>query len=389
MSFRPNEKNPKVLIIAGEASGDLHGSNLVRAMKRQVSDLDVFGIGGDRMAAVGVRLIYHSSEVNFLGFVEVIRHLPFIRKMMQRMLDALQTEQPDLVVLIDYPGFNLRYAERIRKLNLPQMPAIFYYISPQVWAWHQSRVPKIAQLVDRMAVIFPFEVEIYEKVGLDTHFVGHPLLETLKITMNRLEFCRQHDLNPEQPILGLLPGSRRQEIERLLPVMIASVQRLSQQLPEVQFVLGVAETLPTDLIPSYLASCPVNITLVAGQNYEMINAADVMLVKSGTSTLETAIIGTPMIIIYKVNWLSYTLARLLVRIPNIGMANVVAGKRVVPELVQHQANVENIAALAHHLLTHPEKRQAMRQALEVVQTKLGDPGASDNAARLALELIDD
>ncbi len=375
----------KILIIAGEASGDLHGANLVEAMQEQNANLDFFGIGGDRMQAVRVRLIYHSSQVAFLGLVEVIEHLPFIRQMMRDMVKAVKEEKPNLVILIDYPGFNLRFAERIKKSGL-KIP-IFYYISPQVWAWHKSRVPKIARLVDRMAVIFPFEVDIYREVGLDTHFVGHPFMEILKIEKDRSAFCRAYNFNPDHLILGLLPGSRRQEIQRLFPAMLNSVVALKEKIPELQIAIGLASTLPSGLLQTYLDSYGLSVTCVAGQTYDLINAADLMLVKSGSSTLETGIIGKPMIIIYKVNWLSYFLARMLIRIPNIGLVNVVAGKRVVPELIQHDVSPKKIVPLAYDLLTHPEKRTAIEQELEVVRAKLGTPGASDRAARLALELL--
>ncbi|OQY29391.1 MAG: lipid-A-disaccharide synthase [Candidatus Cloacimonetes bacterium 4572_55] len=382
----------KILIVAGEASGDLHGGNLIKSMRRRASDLEFIGIAGDSMRKAGAHPVYHSSEVAFMGYIEVIKHLPFIRRMMRDMIDIVQNQTLDLIILIDYPGFNLRFAKKVRKFN--QDIPIFYYISPQVWAWNKSRASKMAKWIDRIAVIFPFEVDIYKRVGLDAHFVGHPLLEILdasnassSATQDRELFCQTYGLDPSRPILGMLPGSRRQEIRRLLPVMLESALAVKREIPDLQFTLSVAPTLSPEFIKSYLIDSHLDALYLKGCNYDLIRSADVMLVKSGTSTLETGIIGKPMVIIYKINWLSYLLARLLVKVDHIGMVNVVAGRRIAPELIQHEAAPEKIAPLICDLLTRPDKREAMKKDLQSVRKRLGTPGASERAASLALELI--
>ena len=333
--MNPSNQKKSILIIAGEASGDLHGGELIRFLKHKQPDLDLFGIGGDEMANHGMDIIVHVRDMSFLGFFEVIKHLPFIRRVFRKMKKLMRDRHPDLVLLIDYPGFNLRFAAQARKMRIP----VLYYISPQVWAWGKRRIKKIARVVDKMLVIFPFEVDLYKKAGVDVEFVGHPLKDGVKVNTTRKAFFKTLNLDPGKPTIGLLPGSRNQEISRLLPEMIAALHLLREKQPNLQFVLGKSPTLSDEVYRPFLAR-DTSIQPIRGHTYEIMAHSDMVLVASGTATLETAILQTPMIILYKMSSLSFFIGRLLVKVRQIGLANIVAGKKVVPELLQKQA-VEN------------------------------------------------
>lgn len=363
----------RVMMIVGEASGDLHASGVVREMKKLDPEVEIYGIGGDKMAAEGFRLIYHIREVNVMGFVEVIRHLPTIRAVSFTLEQIIRLKRPDVLVLVDYPGFNLRFAKIARKHGIRTV----YYISPQVWAWHRSRVKQIKKLVERMLVIFPFEVPIYEKEGVPVEFVGHPLLEVVESTMEDRHFRKRFGLDADKPILAVLPGSRRQEIDSILPAMLSAARAVARER-NMQVVIGVAPTLDegyfrtmhgTDTIP-----------LVRGATYDLMHHAAFALVTSGTATLETAMFATPMVVVYKTSWLTYLIGRLLIRVKNIGLVNIVAGRTIVPELVQHSANARGLAETMMSLLGDEERLDRMRQDLSKVRDLLGSPGASKRVA---------
>ena len=374
----------RIMIIAGEASGELHGAGVVEALKRRHSDSDIFGIGGDRMKAAGCELLYHIEQFAFMGLVEVLRHLPFVRRAMQRLEQVFQTRRPDVLVLIDYPDFNLRLARIARRYDIP----ILYYISPQVWAWRAGRIHTIVKLVDRMAVVFPFEVSLYEQAGGQVEFVGHPLLEVLEAKYDKDTFCQQVGLDPQQPVIGLLPGSRRQEVTSLLPVMLNTLSAVQQRLQHVQGVIGLAPTIRPETI-SPMLNGHTSVATVENMTYDVMKHADLLLVTSGTATLESACFGTPLIVLYKMARLSWWIARRLVTIPNIGLVNVVAGRRIAPEFLQDAAHPDRLVPEVVNLLQDPERLKGMRKELQDVRTKLGAPGASDRVADLALDMAKD
>jgi lipid-A-disaccharide synthase len=371
-----------ILIIAGEASGDMHGASLVRALKKRKPDLRFVGIGGDRMSEAGVELVRHVREMAFLGFFEVVKHLPFIQKVFGEIRSLIKNRRPKLTILIDYPGFNLKIANAVRKRNIP----VIYYISPQVWAWGRGRVRKIAQLVDRMLVIFDFEETIYRQAGMDAVFVGHPLKDTVRTAMSKKNFFRNAGLDAKRPVLGLLPGSRRQEIQHLLPEMIKAYGLLCRDIPGLQAVLGLAPTLPDQNYCSHLSDAE-GVRSVRLQTYEVMTYSDAVLVASGTATLETALSGTQMVILYKMAPASFFLGKLLVHMDNIGLANIVARKRIVPELLQKDVTAEKIREAALPLLTNKALQRSVRKELAEVASKLGPRGASDRAADQVLEFL--
>ncbi len=380
----------QILIIAGEVSGDLHAAGLLREFKLLQPGVRFFGVGGERMKNEECELIYNVDEVAFLGLVEVVSHLPFIRKMMKRLLAECAERKPKAVVLVDYPGFNLRFAEKLRRIPGLEKTPILYYISPQVWAWHSSRIKKIARLVTRMAVIFDFEVPPYEAVGLQTDFVGHPLLEVTKPALKRQEFLERIGANSDQVILALLPGSRIQEVSRLLPVFLKTFDLLKRKIPHLTAVVGCSPALDEELYREFIAreKLTEQVALFRNRTVDLQAHCDLALVASGTATLETAILGTPMVMAYRVAPLTYWIGRMLVKIPDIALVNVVAGKRIVPEFVQGAATPERLAAELTDLLQNTERRREMTANLAEVRKRLGEPGASKKVAAILQEVIE-
>ncbi len=380
------------MVIAGEVSGDQHAAGLIREFTMINPGVHFYGVGGDRMAEEGCENIYSVNEVAFLGLAEVVRHLPFIRKMMKRLLSEYHKRKPIALVLVDYPGFNLRFVEKIRSIPELRHIPVLYYISPQVWAWHASRVKKIAHLVDRIAVIFDFEVPIYEKVGLKADFVGHPLLESINTIDDNETFRHNLRVSIDDPLLALLPGSREQEIKRLLPVFLRSYLIIKQKVNSVKAAVGCSPGVEKILYRDLIAREDLNmdeLPLLYGQTADLLAHSDVALVASGTATLETAIKGTPMVMAYKVSPMTYWIGRFLVKIPNIALVNVVAGKRVIPEFVQDEAKPEAIAAELINLIKDPARRQKMMEDLTQVKAKLGEQGASKKVAEILAEMIQD
>jgi lipid-A-disaccharide synthase len=373
---------PRILMVAGEASGDLHGAALVRSLRTQAPAAEVAGIGGDRMHGEGMRLVYHIRGLSFMGFAEVVRNLPTIRAVEKKLLDELDQRRPDVVVLIDYPGFNLRFARTVKGRGIP----VLYYISPQVWAWNRRRVKTMARLVDRMKVIFPFEVDLYRKEGIDVEFVGHPLVEQIGVTCARPDFFRRRGLDPARKLLALFPGSRSQEIERILPVMIAAARRICKGR-NLQVALGVASNLGAGPIR---ASLPVDagVELIENGTYDLMAYADAAIVTSGTATLETGWFGTPMAVVYRTSPLTFFIGRMLVRVPYIGLVNIVGGKMIVPEFVQHAMTPENLASAVGRMLDDEPYARGIRDDLSVIRQKLGSPGASDRVAAAILDLAE-
>jgi len=373
----------RILIVAGETSGDLHAAGVVAELRRRVPDLTIEGIGGERMRRAGVRLLAHASDLAVVGLIEVAARLPAIWRAYRTMIRCLRDQRPDLVVLVDFPDFNLRLARRAFRLGIP----VVYFISPQVWAWRAGRIRAIGRYVRRLLVIFPFEEGFYRDRGIEALYVGHPLMDRSACAPSTDEARHRLRLDGTAPVLGLLPGSRTGEITRHLPVLLRSAKQLLEERSDLRVIIAAAEGLPLDLIGSYVDQEAVSATVVQGRTDEVMAASDLILVASGTATLEAAIIGTPMVIVYRLALLSWLFGRLLIKVPYIGMVNLVAGRRVVPELIQFQATPERVAEEARRLLLSAEQRCRMRQELQQVRDQLGPPGALSRAADAILECL--
>jgi len=377
------DRNRKIMIIAGEASGDLHGSNLVRAMHEIDPAVRFYGIGGVRMEEAGVNLVARSSDMAVVGLTEVISRLPRILKVFFNLRKDLAESPPDLLIPIDYPDFNFPLASAAKKRGV----RVFYYISPQVWAWRKGRIGKMKKIVDRMAVIFPFEKDFYAREGMEVSFVGHPFLDTVHIESPREEVLRRLGLEAGCRTIGILPGSREGEVRRILPDMLGTARILSQRLSPVQFLLPVADTLSEEFIRNIAGALPVKLALAKDRIYDAIGAMDVAMVASGTATLETALLGTPMIIVYRVSPLTYAVGRLLVDVDHIGIVNIIAGKAIVPEFIQGDVVPEKMADAIVQILSDEKKYGEIKENLSRVREKLGQPGASRRVAELAYELM--
>ncbi|HLE32587.1 MAG TPA: lipid-A-disaccharide synthase [Bacteroidota bacterium] len=369
----------KVMIIAGEASGDLHGAGVVRELLKKNPKLDVFGVGGDKMKREGMNLVYHIRELGFMGFLEVIKHLPFIKVMEHTLEQIVKFKKPDVLLLIDYPGFNLRFAKRVRKYG----PKIVYYVSPQVWAWHRSRVKKMRGIVDSMLVVFPFEVDFYRQENIPVEFVGHPLLEVLDVGLTRKNFCKRYGIDPSRKILGLIPGSRRQEIEMIFPVMLRAARMIAAE-EEMEIAVAVAPTLEESFFRMRYNLEGVH--LVKGATYDVMSQSHFAFVTSGTATLETACFGTPMFVLYKTSWLTYLIGRLLIRVRNIGLVNIIAGKTIAPEFIQHRVSVGTLVKEALKTLRDEGLLKTMRAELSLLKKQLGSVGASKRVAQHILQM---
>jgi lipid-A-disaccharide synthase len=379
------QETRKVLIVTGEASGDHHGALVVKALKKIDPSVFVYGIGGDELFQAGMEIRYHTRNLSVVGIFEVLSHFPKILQAYRAIKKDINQSPPDLVLLIDYPDFNLRIAKIAKKNNVP----VFYYISPQIWAWRRRRAKKISRIVDRMAVIFPFEMPLYEKEGLDVHFVGHPLLDKDLTLMNRPSALRFFNINEDGPIIGLLPGSRPVEINRLFPIMLAAAQFIRRVFPSAQFILPVAQGISHEYIKNLMNQHTVDVKVVFNNFYQVIDICDIALVASGTATLETAIMGKPMVIIYKVSPLSYLIGKIMIQIPWIGLANIVAGKKIVPELIQGEVTPERISHEIVRILKDHKLMETMKIELSAIKKALGESGASYKVARLVYEKIDE
>ncbi len=377
---RPN-KPYTICILAGEASGDLHGAELLEALKKRHLQINVFGMGGDRMEAQGAELLYHVRDLSIMGIVEVVRHLPFIRRVARRLEAEIRRRQPDLVIFVDYPGFNLRFAKTVKRLGIPTL----YYISPKVWAWGKRRIAQMARRVDRLLVIFPFETAVYAKTHLDVRFVGNPLKDVVKPQMDRDAFFASRGLDPAKPLVALLPGSRRHEVEGLLPEMVAAARIAAESVAGLQCRVAAAPTLDDE---TYARILEGQADWLRDQTYDLVAHANVAMVASGTATLETTLLGTPHFLCYKTAFLTYWLARLLVKIQFIGLANIVAGREITRELIQHEATAETMASETVSLLTDALRRDKMKADMAEVSALLGEPGAAGRAADAVLEMLE-
>lgn len=429
-------------MVAGEASGDLHAANLARQILERLPAAQLFGIGGSRMQEAGVRLLRRIDDLAVVGIGEVMLHWRAIRQTFRSLCQFIQTKRPDLLILIDYPDFNLRLAKVARREHIK----VLYYISPQVWAWRRWRIKTIARTVDTLLVIFPFELPLYQGCGLDVRFIGHPLMDVIggeiapgrgaepreiepsmgmesinpyplalapgrwaepkepqsaespqsdslrqpaESPSMREEICRRLGVDPKRPIIALLPGSRKSEISRILPQLLGAAEKLIRQKPDLQFLLALASTIKPSVVEPYLRRYPsVTIHCRESCTYDILRVADLALVSSGTATLETALLNTPMILVYRLSLLSYILGRMLIRVPYIGLVNLVAEKKIVPELIQYQANADKIASLAMEILQDQKRREYMRRELRKIRDRLGEPGSAARAAEVVMEMLE-
>lgn len=379
-----DRKTKTVMIVAGEASGDMHGASLVREMLRIDPSLNFYGIGGNNMQDAGVKLLVNAAQTAVVGLTEVISKLGTLFRIIRQMKKSLDEMKPELVILIDYPDFNLNFiAPAAKKRNIK----IFYYISPQVWAWRKNRINKIKRLVDKMAVILPFEVDTYAAKGFAVDYVGHPLLDLVKPTYSKQESQKIFNLDACKTTIGLLPGSRQSEVVKLLPEMLRAAEILAQKIQNVQFILPLADTLEEKTVGDIVSGFTIKVKVISGQTYDAISCCDLAIVASGTATLETALLSVPMIIIYKISPISYFIGKMIVNVKNIGLANIIAGKTVVPELIQEDANGNRIAAEAMDILTDGKRKLEMIKELAAIRSKLGDPGAARKTARLAYDML--
>lgn len=374
----------RLLIVAGEASGDKHGAKLVAALRAQRPDLpfEFFGAGGDEMRAVGVETLVDAREVAIMGALEVARALPKFLRVFRRLREAARERNPQLVILIDWPEFNLRLARKLKRDG----HHVVYYISPQIWAWRSYRLRAIKRDVARMLVILPFEKDYYERHGVEVDYVGHPLLDSVRVTMNRAEVCARHKLDATRPLIALLPGSRHSELQHILPPLLTAAQLLGQSRPELQFILPLAQTFGRQEIAAAINDA-TNLRLIENDTYNALAAADLAVVASGTATLETAIIGTPLIIVYRSSPLNWRLFRPLINVPFVGMPNLIAGHEIAPELLQNELNGANLADRIVALLDNQEGMKRLRAELAEVRAKLGAAHASERAAQKILALL--
>ncbi|MCX5667616.1 MAG: lipid-A-disaccharide synthase [Candidatus Omnitrophica bacterium] len=372
-----------ILIVAGEPSGDLHASNLVKDLKSLKTDLEFFGLGGLLCKEAGVDIDFDIKRLAVIGLVDVLKNIFTIGKVFKGILKKVDSRKTDLAILVDYPGFNLRLAKELSKRGVP----VIYYISPQVWAWGADRISIIKKCVAKILVFFKFEEDLYKKRGVSSEFVGNPLLETVKTTLTKDEILKKYNLSKTKPVIALLPGSRAMEIKTLLKIMAGSAGIIAKELPGAQFVVAKYKHLPAALYEEVLKEQPLDIRIVDGDSYNILSVSYFAIVASGTATLETAIIGTPFVIMYKVGLVNYIAYKIVAKTRVLGLVNVVAGRVIVPELLQYDATPEKIARESLEILRDGRKRAAIVSELARVKASLGAPGASHRAARAILPYL--
>lgn len=372
----------RILVSAGEPSGDLYAAELVRHLRQEQGDLEVFGLGGDRLAAQGAHLLAHVRDLAVVGLVEVLRHLRRFRTIFRGVLDEVSRDRPVAAVLVDYPDFHLRLARELKRRGVP----VVYYVSPQLWAWRGGRMRTIRETVDHMIVIFPFEQTLYEQAGVPVTFVGHPLVETVHPPEDRSAFLAAVGLDPRRPLVVALPGSRPQEVAHNLPPLTDGLRLLSRLRPDAQIALASAPNLPDSVFSGHLTG--LDIHRLTGRAHDLMGAADAGIVASGTATVEAAILGLPMVVIYRVSPLTYRLGKPFVRVPHYAMANLIAGRQVVKELIQNDFSGDRVAREVIRLMSDSEYGRAVRTGLAEVRARLGGKGASRRAAKVVHEVID-
>ena len=376
--------SPHYLIIAGEASGDLHGSKLVSALKTRLPKARFTGMGGTRMQEAGVEMLFGIERMGAVGIVEVLGDFDHYYKVYRTLMREIASRSYDAVILIDYPTLNLRLAKQSKRFDCP----VFYFISPQVWAWRKGRIRDIRDSVNKMFVILPFEEKMYLDAGVDAEFLGHPFVDLVYPSRTREESREKYSLNSAIKTIGLLPGSRMNEVNSLLDVMIQAAQKIRSELGSCQFLLPVADSIDPNMLRQRLGTNPLGIQLIEGEPYDVMNSCDILIIASGSATLEAGILRCPMVIIYKLNPLTYILAKLLVNAPLVGLVNIVAEEEVVPELIQGKVTAENICKEVLTVLQDPEKEKAVRERLFKIKSTLGNSEVMKAVAKRIADVMD-
>jgi lipid-A-disaccharide synthase len=371
----------RILISAGEASGDLYAGAVTRGIKQLNPEAEVFGMGGDCLREAGGEVLFDIKDHSLMGFVEVLKKLPDVWKLRNAFIDLMEKRKPDVLLTIDYPGFNMRLAKLAKERGIN----VVYFIAPQVWAWRPGRAADVAKVTDKIACIFPFECDFYKSYGANIEFIGHPLVDTVKPSLSRKEAEELAGKRTGHPLILLMPGSREMEIQRLLPVMLGAAKILKQKRPELDFAIPRAATIAKDILEDLVRQAGLNIRLIEGHNYDVMSVADLAIVTSGTVTLEAAMCGLGCEILYKSSPVSFWIAKRVVKIPNIGLPNIVAGRQIEPELLQDDCTPDKIASTALELL-EPERFAQLQRDLMEVKDKLGEPGAVKRVAELVLRM---
>jgi len=374
---------PTVMFSAGESSGDQHAAHMFQEMRLQRPDIRGIGMGAGKMRQAGIDIRIDSSGIGVIGLVEILKHYRDIQTALQAMKALLSNERPDLLVCVDYKEFNLKLAQYAKSIGIK----VLFYVSPQVWAWRPGRVQTYGRAIDMMAVIFPFETAYYEAENVPVRYVGHPSVDKVHPQRDKQQDFTLFDLDPTRPVIGILPGSRSNELKRMLPVMLQAARQMAQRRPQLQFVLPQADTVSDADLQSCLQKCALPIRVVKQQAYDAIQCCDAIMTTSGTASLEIALLGVPMLIAYRLSPITYYLGRLLIKIPFIGLPNIIAGRAIVKELIQTEANPSNMAAEIERLLSDMAYRSHCLEGLQQVKQRLGAGGGSKNMANLALEML--
>ncbi|NLK08376.1 MAG: lipid-A-disaccharide synthase [Firmicutes bacterium] len=371
---------PKIMLVAGEASGDLNGAYLAKEILRKRPQARLFGMGGDLMKEANVRLLYNPTSISTLGFIEALKSAQILRRVLLRLGEIVDRQQPDVVVLIDFPGFNMRFAEILKRKGIPCV----YYFSPSAWAWGKDRANKVAETVNKVISIFPFEYEVYKEAGADVEYVGHPLLDIVPARL-AIETAKANlGLDEAQPIVAVLPGSRRQEIKGLLPIMLKSVRILQKAVPDIKAVIPAAHASALEEIKRITSDSDIDTMVVSGQAHEVLNAAEVALIANGTAVLEAALLDVPQVVIYRTSYSTYFAAKMILKIPRVALPNIICDDEIVPELLQNEAVPEKIGAELTKLW-QPEARKRMLRDYTAMRERLGESGAISRAAQLVIE----
>lgn len=374
----------KILISAGEASGDIHAAAVTAAIKKIDSSAQVFGMGGEALRAAGGEVLFDIKDHGVMGFVEVIKKLPDLFKLRSDFAKVMDERKPDCMVVVDYPGFNMKLAKLAHDKGIP----VVSYIAPSAWAWNKGRAKNVAKIVDKVACIFPFEYDVYKEAGAPVEFVGHPLLDIVHPSMEKAEATAWAGKESGRPLVLIMPGSRLMEIEKMLPNLLAGAKLLQEQMPQVQFAMPRAGTIPVEMLQDKIKASGLTVKITEGHNYDLFSVADLALATSGTVTLEAALCGLPSIIVYRTSALNAFIARRVINIPNIGLPNIVAGRQILPELLQENFTPEKLAATAAELL-QPESRLRLHDDLAYMKQRLGEPGAVGRVAQLILKIAEE
>ena len=374
----------RIVIVAGEASGDAHAGRMIAALKSKRPEIAVSGIGGDALRQAGAEIFTDFRELAVMGLVEVLKRYRAIKAIFNDLVERLSRDKPDLLILVDYPGFNLKLAKQAHKLGIP----VLYYISPKVWAWRPGRIKTIRRYVDHMAALFPFEQSLYQDAAVPVTCVGHPLVDAVKSDLTPEQAKTQFGLDPQHRVLGLFPGSRRSEVENLLPIMLQAAEKIQQRHFDLEVVLPLAPGLDTDLIEPLLKQSNARVQVISADFYDVVRSCDAIVAASGTVTLEIALMGVPHLITYRVAPMSYRILKRLVKIPYVGLCNIVTGDNIVTELLQDAVTVENLDRELTLLLTQPEAQSRAQMIRQQVLAALGPSGGADNAADVVLTMLD-